>query len=269
MGERAGAMNVSKLRREYDTHQRIHLSDALSEREETELAVRYLWSGEKAGAVLFSRLSVDNADAEIQRQTDRFQELGYSVEWKHFSYDTPPDLKARLRLHGFQEQAEEAVMVLDIQQAPAKLLQPVTHDIRKAATLDEFARADAIHEAVWGDPPDAVTSRVWPLYQADPEGVSLYLAYVDDAPVSYGRLELPADNPFGSIWGGTTLPEYRRRGLYTALVATRLQEADHRGRRYLTVDATPDTSMPILQKLGFVTVGYAAAFNWTPGVSAV
>ena len=29
-------------------------------------------------------------------------------------------------------------------------------------------------------------------------------------------------------------------------------------------DAVPNTSMPILQKLGFLTVGYATAFNWTP-----
>jgi len=263
-GQRVDTMNMDKLRQEYDTHQRINVSDALSEREESQAAVRYLWSEEKTGAVLFSRLSVDDADAEIQRQMDRFQELGYTVEWKHFSYDTPPDLKERLRLHGFQEEPAEAVMVLEIQQAPANLLQPVTHDIRKATTREEFAHADAIHEAVWGDPPDAVMSRVWPLYQADPAGVSLYLAYVDSAPVSYGRLELPPDNPFGSIWGGTTLPEYRGRGLYTALVATRLQEAARRDRRYLTVDAMPDTSMPILRKRGFLTIGYATAFNWTP-----
>jgi len=257
-------MDMDKLRREYDTHQRIYVSDALSEREETPAAVRYLWSGEKAGAVLFSQLSVDNADAEIQKQMDRFQELGYSVEWKHYNYDTPPDLKDRLREHGFKEEPAEAVMVLEIQHAPANLLQPVTHDIRRATTRQEFAQADAIHKAVWGAPPDAVTSRVWPLYQADPDGVSLYLAYMDGTPVSYGRLELPPDNPFGSIWGGTTLPEYRGRGLYTALVATRLQEAARRKRRYLTVDAMPDTSMPILEKLGFLTIGYATAFNWAP-----
>ncbi len=60
-------MNMDQFRQEYDTHQRIHVSDALSEREETETAVRYLWHGEKAGTVLFSRLSVDSADAEIHR----------------------------------------------------------------------------------------------------------------------------------------------------------------------------------------------------------
>jgi len=39
------------------------------------------------------------------------------------------------------------------------------------------------------------------------------------------------------------------------------EEAAAKGRRYLTVDARQDTSMPILTKLGFVTIAYATAFN--------
>jgi GNAT superfamily N-acetyltransferase len=79
--------------------------------------------------------------------------------------------------------------------------------------------------------------------------------------VSYSRIDFPRNNPFASIWGGSTLPDYRGRGLYSALIAARLQEAEKRGYQYLTVDANPETSMPILQKLGFVTIGYATAFN--------
>jgi predicted acetyltransferase len=57
------------------------------------------------------------------------------------------------------------------------------------------------------------------------------------------------------------LPEYRGKGLYTALVAVRLQEALRRGARYLTVDASP-MSAPILRRLGFQQITTTHPCKW-------
>jgi predicted acetyltransferase len=57
------------------------------------------------------------------------------------------------------------------------------------------------------------------------------------------------------------VPGHRRRGLYTALLAARAQEARRRGARFLTVDASP-MSQPILEKLGFRCISYAHEYRW-------
>jgi predicted acetyltransferase len=66
---------------------------------------------------------------------------------------------------------------------------------------------------------------------------------------------------FASLWGGSTLPAYRKHGLYTAVLAVRAQEARRRGYRFLTIDASP-MSRPIVEKHGFQFLTYAHACNW-------
>jgi GNAT superfamily N-acetyltransferase len=66
------------------------------------------------------------------------------------------------------------------------------------------------------------------------------------------------------MWGGGTLPAWRGRGIYRALVAYRAGLAAARGYRYLQVDASPD-SRPILERLGFVRLARTTPYIWEPG----
>jgi GNAT superfamily N-acetyltransferase len=68
---------------------------------------------------------------------------------------------------------------------------------------------------------------------------------------------------FATLWGGSTLPDWRGRGIYRAIVAYRANLAAQRGFRYLQVDASAD-SRPILERLGFITVTTTTPFVWTP-----
>jgi GNAT superfamily N-acetyltransferase len=86
--------------------------------------------------------------------------------------------------------------------------------------------------------------------RADPETLRIYLAWCDGEPAAVGWARLRAGRRFASLWGGGTRPSMRRRGLYTALVATRVQEARARGHAHALVDAGP-MSRPILEHLGF------------------
>ena len=54
-----------------------------------------------------------------------------------------------------------------------------------------------------------------------------------------------------------------KRGLYTALVATRVQAALRRGYRFLTIDASP-MSQPIVASHGFQLLTYACDYAWKP-----
>ena len=62
---------------------------------------------------------------------------------------------------------------------------------------------------------------------------------------------LPQGRAFASIWGGCTIPAFRGKGAFRAIVAARAATARQRGYAYLTVDAR-ETSRPILERLGFV-----------------
>ncbi|MEV6630716.1 hypothetical protein AB0M54_08195 [Actinoplanes sp. NPDC051470] len=68
---------------------------------------------------------------------------------------------------------------------------------------------------------------------------------------------------FVALLGGTTLPEWRGRGLYRALLAARAREAVARGFRLLHVDASPD-SAPILRRCGFHEIATSRHYRWTP-----
>src|SRR5438477_642904 len=84
--------------------------------------------------------------------------------------------------------------------------------------------------------------------------------------VCAGWVRFPEGTEFATLWGGGTLPAWRGRGIYRALVAYRARLAAERGRRYLEVDAS-DASRPILERLGFVAVTTTTPFIWSPEVS--
>ena len=62
-----------------------------------------------------------------------------------------------------------------------------------------------------------------------PDLISIYCAYVDGTPVSTAWIRFHPGTHFASLWGGSTVRLFRKRGLYTALLAVRGREA--RGTR--------------------------------------
>ena len=88
------------------------------------------------------------------------------------------------------------------------------------------------------------------------------MAEADGAVVCTGRLELVPGTAFAGIWGGGTVPEWRGKGIYRALVAQRARSALARGVRYLHSDST-EFSRPILQRSGLLPVTTTTPFIWT------
>jgi|ERR1035437_723082 GNAT superfamily N-acetyltransferase len=85
--------------------------------------------------------------------------------------------------------------------------------------------------------------------------------------VCAGWIRLHRGTDFASLWGGSTLPQWRRRGVYRATVAYRAQLAAARGFRYIQVDASPD-SRPVLARLGLLPVATTIPFSWDPAAPA-
>ncbi|WP_052863304.1 GNAT family N-acetyltransferase [Streptomyces niger] len=200
--------------------------------------------------VLWSDLTSGTADAAITAQIAHFTALGRAFEWKLHAHDRPACLAERLRAAGFTPEDEETLMVAETATLPTAAdlpdgirLEPVTGP----AGVDLMV---AVHAQVFGPGRARFRTQLLDRLAEAPETVAAVVAMAGDTPVSAARADLPPDAPFASLWGGGTLPEWRGRGLYRALVAHRARIAAARGHRYLQVDAS-DQSRPILQRLGF------------------
>jgi hypothetical protein len=88
-------------------------------------------------------------------------------------------------------------------------------------------------------------------------------AETDDGPkvICSGRLAPVTGTEFAGIWGGSTLPEWRGRGIYRALTAARARAALDAGVRYINSDCTV-MSRPILERSGLVAVTTTTPYVW-------
>ena len=211
--------------------------------------------------VIYSRLDAESADEVIRAEIEYFNGIGQDFEWKVYSHDQPPDLKQRLERLGFEVGEEEAIMALDLAEAPEVLWQPVSQDIHRVMDAAGLADVLAVEREVWQEDQSQLGEFLGDALRETPVQISIYAAYVNDLPVSAAWVFFPEASQFASLWGGSTLEAYRGMGLYTALLAIRGQEARLRGVKYLTVDASP-MSRPILEKFGFIKIADSHPCKW-------
>jgi hypothetical protein len=200
------------------------------------------WSG-----VAWSGLDAGSADRAIGRQLARFAGLA-GWEWKHYGYDRPADLPRRLAAAGLVPGPPEAVLVADRlgtepSVPPGVQLVPVTD----RAGVDLLVR---VHREAFGHAHPALETALLARLIREPGSVAAVVVLAGDRPVCAGRVEFHRGTEFASLWGGGTVPDWRGRGLFRALVTYRAALAAARGFRYLQVDALP-ASEPILVRLGF------------------
>jgi GNAT superfamily N-acetyltransferase len=255
-------MDIKQIITLYDQDQRREVRYPDSRREVAPGVVRHV-SIAKAGegVVIYSRLDGTNVDATIDEQVAYFERLGQDFEWKLYDHDTPADLMARLAAKGFEIEPAEAIMVLDVSELPDRLARPVQHAVKRVRDVAGVRDVVAVEEEVWAEEQGGLGQYLNGVLSTEPERMSVFVAYVAGKAASAGWIYYPPESQFASLWGGSTLKEYRNRGLYTALLAARAQEAQRRGVGYLTVDASP-MSRPILERFGFVKIADSFPCKW-------
>jgi GNAT superfamily N-acetyltransferase len=255
-------MNKLKLIALYDQDQRVDVEYPGFRREADSHVVRSMDTSEPGeGAIIYSWLDESNADDIIREQVSYFERIGQDFEWKVYDYDQPSDLKERLASHGFTIGEAEAIMVLDLSEAPGILWQPVQHHLQRIVDPERIADVLSVEGGVWDEDLTNLGQFLRGAVSEYPEQMSVYAAYIDGQPVSAAWIFFPIHSQFASLWGGATLQGYRKRGLYTALLSARAQEARARRVKYLTVDAT-SMSRPILEKFGFVKIADSYPCKW-------
>lgn len=200
-------------------------------------------------------------DAFIACQRDHFAGLVGDVEWKYHDGDLPADLPDRLLAAGFVPQERETVMVGDATGLTGQVELPGGVRLREVTHRSDLERIGRLEEAVWG------YDHAWLvevlerslLGSGDPIVVIVAETGAEVACAAWARFHVGTE--FVSLWGGSTLERWRRRGIYRATVAYRARLAVERGFRYVQVDASAASS-PILAGLGLRPVAMSVPYVW-------
>jgi len=207
-------------------------------------------------------LDGDELEALVARQVQTFAGRGEQIEWKLYGHDLPADLPEHLRAAGFEPEDTETVVIARVADLALESPPPEGVAIREATRPGDMKGIAGMEEVVW-DEDHGWLADLWKEREADPDSLRIFLAEAGGVTVSAGWIRFPSGTEFATLWGGATLPEWRGRGIYRALVAERTRLAAERGRRYMETDASDD-SRPILQRLGFTAVTTTTPYVWSP-----
>jgi GNAT superfamily N-acetyltransferase len=202
-------------------------------------------------------------DELIARQVDAFAALGERFEWKYHSHDRPADLPDRLGAAGLVPEDTETIVIGPVAGVAAQPQLPGGVSLREVTDRGDLERIAAMEKAVWGEENDWLPDMLESERAADPDGLTVVVAEAGETVVCAAWIRYEHGTDFATLWGGATLPDWRRRGIYRATVAYRADLAAERGFRYLETDASDD-SRPILERLGFVPVTTTTPYVWSP-----
>lgn len=212
----------------------------------------------------------DELDSLVERTVAHYRDDTdvASFEWKSRGHDLPADLGERLVAHGFVADPMETVMIgeasslaVDVPLADTPDGPVVVRRILPGPDAEaDVARMLEAQESIFGTGRGpSVASSLAALESGSSE---FWIAETDGRIISGGRLTPVEGTEFAGVWGGSTLPDYRGRGIYRALVSARAASAMERGIRFIHSDCT-DMSRPILERSGLRAVTTTTPYIWT------
>ena len=183
------------------------------------------------------------------------------VEWKARGHDVAPGLHASLLDNGFVPDEPESVMIGETRLLAVDVTLPEGVSLRRV-TSETDVRAMCVMESIaFGDDDSEEMTRALLHRLGLDDGMELWVAEADGQLISAGRLEPVAGTEFAGLWGGATLPQWRRRGIYRALTAARAHSALALGKTLLHSDST-EFSRPVLERSGLIKVTTTTPYEW-------
>lgn len=210
-----------------------------------------VWAG--VSGVRVDAAAVDELVDEVHARVPREKTL---VWWLDPDSE-PADLEERLRSRGFRDPEDGGDLLRALACTHEPGVDAPNVAVRRVETFEDHCAAV---EVMW----DAFARSEEHREQQRPHlrtefeaarraGVPVtFLAEVEGRPAGVGRSIYSDRGVF--LIGGSVVAWARGRGLYRALVRARWHDAVARGTPALVTEAMPDTSYPILKRLGFEDV---------------
>ncbi len=207
-----------------------------------------------SNVVRLARLTEANVDEGIQRVIECYRQEHRSFCWIVGPTSQPADLGDHLRAAGLRQEMAAVGMVLR-NLAHTITVNPAVR-VEQVSLADLAAQSSMYIEAYgYGSSEESFALQLR-LFEAHGERAKFYLAYLQghDEPVAYSVALLDPEGQSVLLRGGAVLKAYRGKGIYTAMVAKRLDDARAVDATSAIIHADRQTSAPICAKLGFVAV---------------
>lgn len=229
-------------------------------KEITKDVVRFIRNAPGMNFVGFTFANEPELERVIDQELEYFVPMKQPFTWKVYDHDLLPSLGEKLIARDFASDYDPAdVMVLDLKNASPHLFESGKADVRRIITLDGLKDIIHVLDKVYGGHNTWVNARLG-MHLRIPGYLSVYAAYVDNRPASIAWTYFPHGH-FATLFAGSTIAEYRRQGLYTNLLSTRLNEIRERGYLYAVVE-TGAMSKPIVEKYGFKHLTTVYDYKW-------
>jgi GNAT superfamily N-acetyltransferase len=215
-----------------------------------------------ANLVGMAQLAEADTAPTIDAVKARFAKERKAFGWVTGPLTRPPDLGQRLGAAGLQPIAHLAGMA-----APVDLKVHANTDVKiREVNPEEQSRETDMMGRAYGMPPEVAALFVRLVSESPGIKSRGYFAYLDGspAPVAWSYLVYLSASPVVLLGGAATLAEARGKGIYSALVKRRLEDAQRDGREAAVIQADRDTSAPICAKLGFRELCSLEVYAWSP-----
>ncbi len=200
-------------------------------------------------------VGAEEVDALLEEVRRRVRSKGQAVWWIGPSAE-PSDVYERLGALGLAPPQDRTPLLhaLVLAREPAA---PAGVDAERIETYEQFAAVRELQWDAFDTPEERRTlnrARLREDFEESQRGgiPCFFLASIEGRPAG-AALAVPSDRGVFLI-GGATAAWARGRGVYRALVHARWEYAVERGTPALVTHAKPDTSYPILRRLGFEEV---------------
>lgn len=225
--------------------------------------VREFSPAESMCRIVHSNCTADEIANIIRDEISRAVAHNYALEWKVYGHDGPPNLRDSLLAAGLEPGDLESLLVLPVNRTTVAAFDAPAYEIKRVRDAEGLNDVADISREIGRRNVDEEKRQLAAILRDDIDKMSVHVAYVDGEPAACGRINFGENSDFAELAGGRTKTVHRNRGLFTALVASRLREALERSRTHVFVDALP-TSEPILTKRGFEFLTHTQPFVYEP-----
>jgi hypothetical protein len=212
--------------------------------------------GNTWAAVSGVRVDASDVDALVAEVRERVT-VGKSLTWWLDPDIKPPDLHERLLSLGLREPEDRGSVLHGLACVAEPPPGPRGVEVTRVETFDDHLAATEVMWEAFGTRPERREAQR-PHLRSEFEAARnagcpmTFLAQLEGRPAGVGRSVYSDRGVF--VIAGCVVEWARGRGVYRALVRARWDDAVARGTPALVTEALPDTSYPILKRIGFVEV---------------
>lgn len=208
----------------------------------------------------------ENVDNGIQNVINLYRQEGKIFGWLVGPSTQPANLGEQLLAAGLMKIEDECMRGMVLPDLNHSIQTNPTIRVEQVAISEWDANKAMMARAYGFGMTEEVIEPIIRFHESFGEQAKVYLAYADDRedPISFSSAFFDNAGEIILLGGAATVEEYRGKGVYSSMVAKRLEDARDMGYTIAIVQAVKGTSAPLCEKLGFESVSEIDFYAYIP-----